>query len=446
MDKFLIFFIFLIGTAFSIKNQESYVGCTLAFYKSDTIEVYKEFIIEAKKKGCEILAFPEVAISPKPESSEYINEFSIPCDDEKLGYSPILRNISCQARNSSIYTVVSMVEKEDCYEPEKCNWESYYIYNSVAVLNRQGRIIAKYRKTHPLIDYFSPGKGEPVLFSTDFGVDFGIFVCFDILFANPSIEYIEKLKITNFIYPQAWIDSSVINGLQVQQSWSWYYHVNILASSQLKLGAHGGGIFSNGHPLAVSEWEYPRTRHQLLKANIPILQPSVVQDLPNITIPFKNELEQVYFNTKDYTNTPGNFKVSVSSHSCSVNFQAEQDGNEDQVFSLFAWRIGDETLKLLDDLCGVIVCERFGDTIGNCTKIEDVETKFKRFELTMKIKDDVRTVLPLLATKNHQTFEEENDNRQLEYVNEYETQKIFSTEHLKQSILYAILYGVVNNS
>lgn len=45
---------------------------------------------------------------------------------------------------------------------------------------------------------------EIVIFQTDFGVNFGIFICFDILFHEPALQLTRLRQITDFVYPTAW--------------------------------------------------------------------------------------------------------------------------------------------------------------------------------------------------------------------------------------------------
>lgn len=81
-----------------------------------------------------------------------------------------------------------------------------YYYNTNIVYDREGRIIAKYRK----INLFAEAKLTPgtelVTFTTDFGATFAIFTCFDILFYMPSVAILtNNTQITDVIFPTAWI-------------------------------------------------------------------------------------------------------------------------------------------------------------------------------------------------------------------------------------------------
>lgn len=45
---------------------------------------------------------------------------------------------------------------------------------------------------------------EIVTFDTDFGVKFGTFICFDILFDTPALQLTRIHQITDIVYPTAW--------------------------------------------------------------------------------------------------------------------------------------------------------------------------------------------------------------------------------------------------
>lgn len=45
---------------------------------------------------------------------------------------------------------------------------------------------------------------EIVSFITDFGVKFGTFICFDILFREPAIQLTRVHQVTDIVYSTAW--------------------------------------------------------------------------------------------------------------------------------------------------------------------------------------------------------------------------------------------------
>lgn len=127
-----------------------------------------------------------------------------------------------------MYVVVNLPEKRPCESDDKdCPSRGRYQYNTNVVFDRKGMVIARYGKM--LFD-FPSGRGsndffsfryrkynlfgeagmdvtpepEEITFSTDFGVTFGTFTCFDILFQKPAIELVVKHGVTDIVFPTAW--------------------------------------------------------------------------------------------------------------------------------------------------------------------------------------------------------------------------------------------------
>jgi predicted amidohydrolase len=64
-------------------------------------------------------------------------------------------------------------------------------------------------------------------------VEFGLMICFDIMFEEPQKSLLEK-NIQNFAYSSWWVNNingaALITATQSQQSWSRINKVNLLAS------------------------------------------------------------------------------------------------------------------------------------------------------------------------------------------------------------------------
>ncbi len=94
-----------------------------------------------------------------------------------------------KARQYNCYIIYSMVEKEG---------GNYY--NTAVLIDRNGEVVGKYRKTHlPLSEAetgFAPGKEYPV-FDTDFG-RIGIMICWDQVF--PEVARILAMKGAEIIF------------------------------------------------------------------------------------------------------------------------------------------------------------------------------------------------------------------------------------------------------
>ena len=127
---------------------------------------------KAKKKGCEIIVFPEMVDTGyemktiKAKASTW---------DEKPFYA-----VKQAALNNEIYIICNISEKED-----------KKIYNSTAVINPKGKLIGKYRKIH-LADYpplneasaITPGKSMEIIKIN--GLNFGLMTCYDLRFPEMS--------------------------------------------------------------------------------------------------------------------------------------------------------------------------------------------------------------------------------------------------------------------
>lgn len=79
------------------------------------------------------------------------------------------------------------------------------LYNTNVVFDRKGAVISRYRKFNLFLE---PGvnttyKAERTTFHTDFGVRFGHFICFDIMFHDPA-EFMVRTGVTDFVFSTMW--------------------------------------------------------------------------------------------------------------------------------------------------------------------------------------------------------------------------------------------------
>ena len=161
------------------------------------------------------------------------------------------------ARDYEIILVANMGDKQPCNATiATCPPNGWYQFNTDVVFERDGTLIAKYHKVHLYgveSIYYNPGNSTScVSFNTYFGVTFGIFTCFDLLYKEPPLCLVNK-GIRNIIFPTAW--GSVYPfyiATANQQSWSWKYKANFLGANRHMLQARetlystGSGIYSSG--------------------------------------------------------------------------------------------------------------------------------------------------------------------------------------------------------
>uniref|UniRef100_A0A182JLI2 Uncharacterized protein n=1 Tax=Anopheles atroparvus TaxID=41427 RepID=A0A182JLI2_ANOAO len=214
------------------------------------LEEYRRLVRSPEAQPSDIIVFPELTLNSLsdtvfvPEPDQHIS----PCDDT---HDSILIALSCLARETRKYLVINLSEQ-------------YYLrqqaetvrYNTDVVFDRNGTVIARYRKYNL---FKEPGTSvtavpELVSFETDFGVRFGVFTCFDILFAAPTLELI-KHGLRDFVFPAFWTsEPPFLTSTQIFESWAYANDANlIVAGTNYDLsGATGTGVFNgrNGALLA----------------------------------------------------------------------------------------------------------------------------------------------------------------------------------------------------
>lgn len=77
----------------------------------------------------------------------------------------------------------------------------------IFIMGKHRLIFYRYEKGNLYFEdqFDKPNPIELSTFETDFGVIFGLFTCFDIIFYNPAFQLVEN-GIRNFIFPTAWVD------------------------------------------------------------------------------------------------------------------------------------------------------------------------------------------------------------------------------------------------
>ena len=149
--------------------------------------------------GADLIVFPEVYMSMlKPDCPME----TVLADAESI-YGPFVSGMKDFAKQFGIWTIFGFREK--C-EDEKDG----RVYNSVAVFDSSGGLVASYRKTH-LYDAFGAMESKRIkpsdkLFQpidTPFG-KLGLFVCYELRF--PEIARYEAIKGADIIIvPTAWV-------------------------------------------------------------------------------------------------------------------------------------------------------------------------------------------------------------------------------------------------
>ena len=174
---------------------------------------YELIIAKAADSEVDIIVFPEYGLTTlhlpesRKEAELYLQEIPDPLLQEvscnKPSASWLINKLSCIAKKHKMYVSVNLGEKLSCsLESTLCPRDGRHHYNTNIVFSRRGELIARYRKSHlynePMFE--SLLNPEFVSFTTDFGVTFGIIVCFDIMFHDPLLTVISKLNISTVIF------------------------------------------------------------------------------------------------------------------------------------------------------------------------------------------------------------------------------------------------------
>ncbi|KAM7347153.1 vanin-like protein 1 [Cochliomyia hominivorax] len=242
----------------------------------DNLQRMKAIIESEQSKDLDILVFPEFVLNNidvmtyVPDPKDKISPCEIP------NYDWFLTELSCAIRSSKLYVVINVVEKFQCTRNEEhCGEEGLKKYNTNVVFDREGRVISRYRKTHLYrYEWYSENvltKPELATFTTDFGVTFGHFICFDMLFYEPAQVLIRELNITDIVYPTYWFSElPFLTAVQLQEGWAFANNINVLAAdASYPAGQNtGSGIYAGRlSRLTAVINEQPTT--QVLTAKVP---------------------------------------------------------------------------------------------------------------------------------------------------------------------------------
>lgn len=276
------------------------VEFTPEFYFSEktvleNTKLYIEHIKNAKKQDVDIIVFPEDGITSldiplPPEMDAWTtsvppaeDNFN-PCLQDRENVTQVLKMLSCAARDNKMYVVVNVAEKV-------ADVNGTHYHNTNAVFDRDGKIIARYRKVNLYIEpIFQPSPQPPniVTFDTDFGVRFGTFICFDIFYPVPGLVLTRDLGVTDIVYTTAWFsESPFLTAVQMHFGWAYSEDVNFLSAGHNRplIGCTGSGIYLGRDGLAKATMSY-NIGSKLLVSRVPkkkgprVARPPIMQQRP----------------------------------------------------------------------------------------------------------------------------------------------------------------------
>ncbi|XP_031620026.1 vanin-like protein 2 [Contarinia nasturtii] len=391
-----------------------------------TMQIVK--IMESKDlKGVDIVVLPEgifnkqntAVVLPSDTNSYYEN----PRTD------PVLQTLSMVARNSKKYIVINL------YVKEMVN-SSTHLYNMVIVFDRKGNAIAKYRKYHLFGEYGVERPKVPDLttFTTDFGVTFGIAICFDLMFADP-METLIRHGVKNFVYPTYWFSGlPYLSSAQYQQSWAYANNVNLLAANTNapNIGCSGSGIYS-GRSGALEVFVSLTPATKVLIADVPSdvstginllgkkgksvkqrTHPMNTQDVANIGQEDFSKYSMKFLDFSENSIQTG--KVCVDDFCChysiEVNDLGELKGKSSYSYAISVFHDlrrfkGRKNPKTGLDVCSLIACTDMNSK-DSCGKvIGDLHNRynFKKLHLDTTLPKTHMKIMPSTLTTELQPFQ-----------------------------------------
>ncbi|KAL6266516.1 hypothetical protein P5V15_003364 [Pogonomyrmex californicus] len=414
-------------------------------------EAYIRYIKIASLNNTDIIVFPEDGLTTVylPEREKMGDWTTIipsasfnytPCIQDTIKVSETLKNISCAARNNEIYVVINIAEKVPCTDVS-CPKDKVLYYNSNVVFDRTGKIIARYRKTNLFMErqFNVTAVPEIVTFDTDFGVKFGTFICFDILFREPALQLTRLYQITDFVYPASWFSEvPFLTAVQTQAGWSFAEDVNLLASGYNRpaAGSTGSGIYLGRKGIAKAIFS-KTTHEEILISEVPKIKGEIKHhknhhdhsnDQDQKVWPYFHGQEEIYDKSrkKRQDNIMAvNDTIFLLHEDIQVYQTLSLKGNATETvcqndfcceFEVKIAKIDPSTkyrLAVFNDIrhhvaaeaalhaCGIIQCSN--DSISSCVSVQKSETVFNNIEITATI-HDYKNHLIMPSTLNTDIF------------------------------------------
>lgn len=207
------------------------------------LERYDDAARAARKNGAQIIVFPEWGLFGRPPRTTPLSKSSMELFKEAVGEvgenlaartndesCSIVHRLAVLAQKHSIVVVANVCED---------NGEGK-LFNTEVALSEDGILLAKYHKMNVFLRHIfdTPPTKEVVTFRTSFGVTFGLFVCFDLLWPEPQTSLRNEHNVTQFCYSVAFVDSRLTN---------WYYNSWAKKNQATLLASNlngGSGIFT----------------------------------------------------------------------------------------------------------------------------------------------------------------------------------------------------------
>jgi len=259
-----------------------------SFKLSKNLDIYEGLIQLAKSKSVQILVFPEFGLTPGPAAQRsdvypYIESIPkvdpsnliTPCNNTAFSDRPILSRMSCAAKSNQLEILINMINNIPCdvSSDSNCPSDNHYQYNTDVVFNKNGEIATIYPKSHEWPGLQSTYDQVPapsqVTYKSSFGVEFGIFICFDIMWEDPP-KVLRSRGIEHFLYA---VQQGDVGEKTIIEPWSKNNEAVVL-SANLGSGKKDdcSGLIVNGTPLNAAKYHLSSSEfadENILVATVP---------------------------------------------------------------------------------------------------------------------------------------------------------------------------------
>jgi predicted amidohydrolase len=245
------------------------------------LNAYNDHVEIAAGQGAEIIVFPESGTGYLAGNDSNIRSWCEPmpapgwraedCGNASTTTPPAFQHMqhaywaSCAAQAFKIDIVLN-------FGYHQLTTDEYF--NSDAAFNQFGFLLAIYRKSHinarPYLT--QPVTPDPITFVSSFGVQFGMFTCYDMWFHDPMDEEIRLLNVTDFVYPNGMASMAPLMTIdQVHAGWSLTHNVNLVSATMFPTG--GAGAFHRGNALGMNAYQpYVNTAYSVMVTDVPMIE------------------------------------------------------------------------------------------------------------------------------------------------------------------------------
>lgn len=279
----------------AVAEHTAYLGLgtdTPKFLLDVNIELYENLTAIASINNAQVLVFPEFGLTPISEANERSDLYpfaeeipDIPTNESQLispcitpssfVNSPILLRMSCSARKNKIIVLINMIDWVDCsvVDDSNCPSDGHYQYNTDVLFDEEGYMVAKYHKSHewPGLKkaYDQPSNPSLITYTSKFGVQFGLFICFDIMFPDPP-KVLRAMGVEHFLYA---VKQGNVGEHLLIEPWSKHNAATILSANLGSGSKDCSGIVVNGTALDATkiynEKSYEFKEENILVAIVP---------------------------------------------------------------------------------------------------------------------------------------------------------------------------------